>query len=290
MMFVAEFVQRLHPYFQYYKKNNGIKPYMQHLICKCFNLSEDDYSEPSALRHYKGIVKNGMVVGDKICRFAKQHMKLYDVQSAAGYIKECTKDILKKEQLCQDFADVIPDICESNYPTKLAEHLGLLLQKAASEYDKQQASTKDEHSDYQNPAESDTTDSPNPLRDELNSLLEDLEKRAVKLFSNYLRFSVDYKTATPEQREKNDKTIIRNHTAFQTLNEMLPAIIRKCPDLRELKQLHTTGDCWVLSFFRPWAEPSTLQMPDGMLEYYLRLLNEAKEAVSEYFDQSSSDD
>ena len=72
MMFVAEFVQLLHPYFQHYKENNGIKPYMQHLICKCFNLSEDDYTELSAWRHYKGTVENGTIVGDTICAFAKK--------------------------------------------------------------------------------------------------------------------------------------------------------------------------------------------------------------------------
>lgn len=136
-MLVAEFVQRLHPYFKHYNENNGIKPYMQHLICKCFNLSKEDYSEASALRDYKGenedgeIVKDGPIFRDHIHHFAKKNEKLYDVKSAAGYIEECTRDILNKEQLCQDFADEIPDICVSNYPTKLAEHLRQLLQNAA---------------------------------------------------------------------------------------------------------------------------------------------------------------
>lgn len=132
MMFVAEFVQRLHPYFKHYKENNAKKSFMQHLLRKCYNLNEKEISEPSALRFYNGIVEDGIIIGDNICSFAANHINLFDVKSASDFIAECTKDIFNKDALCAEFSDVIPDIDINNYPAKLASQLKTLLENAAN--------------------------------------------------------------------------------------------------------------------------------------------------------------
>ncbi len=132
MMFVAEFVQRLHPYFKHYKENNAKKSFMQHLLRKCYNLNEKKISEPSALRFYNGIVEDGIIIGDNICSFAAKHINLFDVKSASDFIAECTKDIFNKDALCAEFSDVIPDIDINNYPAKLASQLKTLLENAAN--------------------------------------------------------------------------------------------------------------------------------------------------------------
>lgn len=132
MMFVAEFVQRLHPYFKHYKENNAKKSFIQHLLSKCYNLKKEEISEPSALRFYNGIVENGIIIGDNICSFAAIHRNLFDVKSASDYIAECTKDIFNKDALCAEFSDVIPDIDINNYPAKLANQLKKLLENAAN--------------------------------------------------------------------------------------------------------------------------------------------------------------
>ena len=193
------------------------------------------------------------------------------------------------EKLLKRFLKYLPQATMGTLFDDITNELCDILISAANRTDNRQPSSIDEPSNNQDLPESDMTDNPNLLRNKLVRLLGELEKRVVELYSNYLKFTVDYETSTPEQREKIDKTIRKNHTAFRTLNDMLSDIIVYCPDFQQLNDLHHTGECWVLSFFRPWDEVSTLQMPDGMLEYYRKLLNETKDAVSEYFGQSDSD-
>jgi hypothetical protein len=128
--------------------------------------------------------------------------------------------------------------------------------------------SSDRQDEHQIPPETIAPGSPAPLRDRLEHLLVELEKRAVKLYADYLQFSACYDTAAPEQREQYDKTICKDHSAFTKLNDMLMGFIIECPDFQQLIALNNTGGCWVLSFFRPWDRSGTLSMPEGMLEYY----------------------
>ena len=149
-------------------------------------------------------------------------------------------------------------------------------------------SKKDEQDVYQTLPEPVVTDSSTSSSDELYHLLQKLEKRAIKLFTDYLKSSAEYDTATQDERKEYDETICKEHEAFTTLNDMLSSLVVDYPDFSQLKDLFYSGDGWMLSFFRPWNDPNALKMPDGMLDSYLKRLNETKEALPIYFDQFSS--
>lgn len=213
--------------------------------------------------------------------FDTNKFKLFLEKYTLNYSKERLYDSFKKHithtTIDSLFDDITKAFCD-------------IIKAAANEPDRRQHSPLHDHEACLNPLEFPMAQSPNLLRERLERLLLNLEKGAIKLFSDFLVFSAEYDTASPEQREEYDKIICSDHFAFSSLNDMLVDYTIEYADFRQLGSLSRTGNSWVLSFFRPWDDSGSLEIPDGMLDYYLKLMKETKEALPNYFDHASSDD
>ena len=175
------------------------------------------------------------------------------------------------------FSDITKELCD-------------IITAAANETDKRQHSPLGEDEASSKLSGFVSIDNPTMLRESLDCLLQELKKWAMKLCFDSLEFSSKYDKATLEERKVYDQTICDDHSAFAGLNETLLLYTIKMPDFRQLKDLLSSGNCWALDFFRPWENPSSLEMPAELMKYYLELWNKANAAVPTYFECSSSDE
>ena len=192
-----------------------------------------------------------------------------------------------EEQLLRAFQKYLPQTSAETLFDDITDLFCGIITTAANVPDKRKGSSKEEPSELQNPLDSNAPEAPTSLRDRVEFLLRQLESGAIKLYTDYLNISAKYDAATPKQRKEFDETICKDHSEFTNLNDTLQDYIVKYPSFRELVNLFTTGDCWVLSFFRPWDQSCTLPMPEGMMDYYQQLMKAAKEALPAYFEHNA---
>ena len=293
-MLFAEFAQLLHPYFKHIPKRKGIVNYTRSLLEHCFLEGKcGTITDSTAKRFYYGKREKGSnaLIGDEIGCFAKNMICLFDANRLAEYIKECTSVIATKEDLCNAF-NMIPGLNADNYPTKLAEYLQTVMQKAAENYES-------EKSKKAAPIISET-DRNNITRTilELYELVDELIEWSLLNHEQFFSVYYDIKMPVTVKCEENNPGIVEkvfgpdppqlpyeSAQKFQKLqlnNRKLKFYCERYADFTLLSELHQEGNNLKSSDFFPTPNCSDNKPYSERVDHYRALLAKCNKTLANW--------
>ena len=243
-MYFAEYVQFL--YEQLKSVYSSVPDFMGELLDAA--LSTKQPLSTSSLKNFfagktEGKGKEKRIVGDTIGHSAVEHFGKIDSEGLKQKLAEMINEAGAASEICSAFKKECPKITPDDVEG-MAESLTVLFKQLI----------KNAKNEYLSNKKSKPTGSANNAagfvanEDNFYLLLQQLEKRVTKLFSDFISLSANYATATQEEKARIDKVISNEHYAFTHLNDELHSFVINFP-FRELTELYYFGGCFLFSQF-----------------------------------------
>ena len=187
------------------------------------------------------------------------------------YLNEISKGRGGKQRLCDAFREYCRDIEPKNAIKQIVKLFEQMLREAKQSR-RTRAKAVSKKDEIAMPKDT----------EKLDCLLKELTICFSVLYTDFLKVSLSYNSATADEKKALDDGIVHKHHDFYALNDKLYSFVYRYRGFTELETLYDLGQLLVLDFFRPWSDTPKSIIPEDTPDDYRKMLAKVKKTMSDH--------